>query len=76
MERLDMTLADAGFATSLYFIFRTVGCFLGAFILQKVFCEVFLWNLSVVLYVGGNGGIIYIPFGNNYLYLHCHDWFR
>ena len=23
MERLDMTLAEAGFATSLYFIFRT-----------------------------------------------------
>ena len=35
MERLGMTLADAGFATSLYFIFRTAGCFLGAFILQK-----------------------------------------
>lgn len=36
MERLGMTLADAGFATSLYFIFRTAGCFSGAFILQKV----------------------------------------
>ena len=36
MERLGMTLADAGFATSLYFIFRTAGCFLGAFILQKM----------------------------------------
>ena len=34
MERLGMTLAEAGFATSLYFIFRTIGCFLGAFILQ------------------------------------------
>lgn len=36
MERLGMTLADAGFATSLYFIFRTAGCFLGAFVLQKM----------------------------------------
>lgn len=36
MERLGMTLADAGFATSLYFIFRTAGCFSGAFILRKV----------------------------------------
>lgn len=35
MERLGMTLADAGFATSLYFIFRTAGCFSGAFILRK-----------------------------------------
>ncbi len=36
MERLGMTLADAGFATSLYFIFRTAGCFSVAFILRKV----------------------------------------
>ena len=47
MERLDMTLAEAGFATSLYFIFRTVGCFLGAFILQKVSAKSF-FALSVV----------------------------
>ncbi|WP_373826953.1 MFS transporter, partial [Bacteroides heparinolyticus] len=36
MERLGMTLSDAGFATSLYFIFRTAGCLLGAVVLQKV----------------------------------------
>lgn len=36
MERLGMTLDEAGFATSLYFIFRTLGCFSGAIILQKV----------------------------------------
>ncbi len=36
MERLSMSLDEAGFATSLYFIFRTAGCFLGAFILQKM----------------------------------------
>ena len=47
MERLDMTLAEAGFATSLYFIFRTVGCFLGAFILQKASAKSF-FALSVV----------------------------
>ena len=41
MERLGMTLADAGFATSLYFIFRTAGCFLGAFILQKMAAKIF-----------------------------------
>lgn len=41
MERLGMTLADAGFATSLYFIFRTAGCFLGAFILQKMASRTF-----------------------------------
>ena len=36
IERLGMTLADAGFATSLYFIFRTIGCLLGSFILRKM----------------------------------------
>jgi fucose permease len=36
MERLGMSLDEAGFATSLYFIFRTMGCLLGAAILQKM----------------------------------------
>ena len=47
MERLDMTLAEAGFATSLYFIFRTAGCFLGAFILQKLSARTF-FGISVL----------------------------
>lgn len=33
MERLGMTIHEAAFATSLYFIFRTVGCLTGSFIL-------------------------------------------
>lgn len=77
MERLDMTLAEAGFATSLYFIFRTVGCFLGAFILQKVSAKSF-FALSVVfmllamagLFIFHTEAIIYIciamiGFGNS-----------
>lgn len=48
IERLGMTLEDAGFATSLYFIFRTIGCLLGAFILQKVAPKVF-FAVSVLL---------------------------
>ena len=77
MERLDMTLAEAGFATSLYFIFRTVGCFLGAFILQKVSAKSF-FALSVVfmllamvgLFIFHTESIIYIciamiGFGNS-----------
>ncbi len=36
MERLGLPLEEAGFATSIYFIFRTAGCFLGAFILRSV----------------------------------------
>ena len=33
---LGMGLDDAAFATSLYFIFRTAGCFTGSFILRKM----------------------------------------
>lgn len=47
MERLGMSLADAGFATSLYFIFRTAGCFFGAFILQKLSARTF-FGISVL----------------------------
>jgi len=35
IERAGMVLADAGYATSLYFLFRTFGCFAGTFILAK-----------------------------------------
>ena len=41
IERLGMTLAEAGFATSLYFIFRTLGCLSGSAILRKVPEKVF-----------------------------------
>ena len=41
MERLSMTLDEASFATSLYFIFRTIGCFSGSIILQKVSSRIF-----------------------------------
>ena len=34
IERLGMTLTEAGFATSLYFIFRTLGCLTGSFFLR------------------------------------------
>lgn len=47
MERVGMTLDEAGFATSLYFIFRTAGCLLGTFILQHLSARRFL-AVSVV----------------------------
>ena len=47
MERIGMGLDDAAFATSLYFIFRTAGCFLGAFILLKVSARTF-FGISVL----------------------------
>ena len=36
MERLNFSLEDAAFATGVYFIFRTIGCFTGAFILRVI----------------------------------------
>lgn len=77
IERLGMTLADAGFATSLYFIFRTIGCLLGSFILRKmppktffaisVFCMLaamlglFVFHNQIIIYIC----IALIGFGNS-----------
>lgn len=41
MERLGMSLNDAAFATSLYFIFRTIGCLTGSFFLRVMNNKVF-----------------------------------
>jgi fucose permease len=41
MERVGMTLNEAAFATSLYFIFRTAGCFIGSFLLNRMSHKVF-----------------------------------
>ncbi len=42
IERLGWSLDEAAFATSLYFIFRTIGCFTGSGILQKISAKAFL----------------------------------
>jgi fucose permease len=42
-ERLGFTLDDAAFATSLYFIFRTIGCLTGSIILQKLSTKKFMF---------------------------------
>ena len=56
IERRGMSLDEAGFATSLYFIFRTVGCFLGAFILSRVSVRKF-FGLSVVMMLVAMAGL-------------------
>lgn len=48
IERLHLPLEEAGYATSIYFIFRTVGCFLGAFILRFLSSRTF-FAISVVM---------------------------
>ena len=48
IERLGMSLNDAAFATSLYFIFRTAGCLTGSFFLRVMNNRVF-FAISVVM---------------------------
>lgn len=80
IERLGLPLEDAGFTTGIYFIFRTVGCFLGAFILRVVspklffavsvvvmlagMCMLFLCDTLMPLYVG----IGLVGFGNSNIF--------
>lgn len=47
IERLALPLEEAAFATSVYFIFRTAGCFLGAFLLRFVSARKF-FGISVL----------------------------
>ena len=48
MERVGMTLNEAAFATSLYFIFRTIGALTGSFFLRVMKTRLF-FIISVVL---------------------------
>lgn len=56
MERLEMPLSDAGFATSLYFLFRTIGSFTGAFVLARYSAKKF-FAISVVLMILSMAGL-------------------
>ena len=48
MERLGMSLNEAAFATSLYFIFRTIGCLTGSFFLRVLSNRTF-FIISVIM---------------------------
>ena len=82
-ERLGMTLNDAAFATSLYFIFRTIGSLTGSFFLRVMKTRVFfiisviMMALSMVLMFGGNtkwllyAGIALVGYGNSNIFSMC-----
>lgn len=55
MERLGFSLDEAAFATSLYFIFRTIGSFTGSYILSRVRTRVFfcISSLMILLAMAG-----------------------
>jgi len=80
MERLSLPLEEAGFATGVYFIFRTIGCFLGAFILRAMSPRLF-FAISVLMMLAGMvilfaahslmplyAGIALIGFGNSNIF--------
>ena len=82
-ERLGITLNDAAFATSLYFVFRTIGCLSGSFFLRvmktKVFfiISVIMMALSMVLMFSGStklllyAGIALVGYGNSNIFSMC-----
>ena len=80
MERLGLPLEEAGFATSVYFIFRTAGCFLGAFLLCAISPRLF-FGISVLMMLAAMGilfvsssltaiyvGLALIGFGNSNIF--------
>ncbi len=80
MERLGMTLNDAAFATSLYFIFRTIGALTGSFFLRVMktrwffIISVCLMAASMALMFGGESkamlytAIALVGYGNSNIF--------
>ena len=58
MERLGWTLNEAAFATSLYFIFRTIGCFTGTAFLRMMKPRVF-FTISIVMMALSMAGLFF-----------------
>ncbi|MCC8132731.1 MAG: MFS transporter [Tannerellaceae bacterium] len=58
MDRLGLTLNDAGFAASIYFLFRTIGCFTGAVLLSRMSNKLF-FTISALLMILGMGGLFF-----------------
>lgn len=83
MERLGLSLNDAAFATSLYFIFRTIGCFTGSFFLRVLKTRTF-FIISVIcmalsmacMFVGADKMVLYVGialvgYGNSNIFSMC-----
>lgn len=80
IERLGWSLNDAAFATSLYFIFRTLGCLTGSFFLRVMKAHTFfiisvaMMALSMVgMFVGTSQAVIYaaialVGYGNSNIF--------
>ena len=78
--RLNLSLEESGFSTSLYFIFRTLGCLSGSYILAKFnkrsffYISVCMMALSMLgLALGTSKAVLYVAialvgFGNSNIF--------
>ena len=69
MERLQFSLDDAAFATSLYFIFRTIGCFTGTYILRKVSNRLF-FGISALLILAAMIGLAVVAHPQSHIFIY------
>ena len=51
IERIGLPIEDASFATGLYFIFRTAGCFVGAIILRYISSKKFFAISTIIMLI-------------------------
>lgn len=58
IERLGMPLSEAGYATSVYFLFRTIGSFSGAFILARFSSKSF-FMISILMMLAAVAGLYF-----------------
>jgi len=58
IERLGLDLSTAGYATSIYFLFRTIGCLTGSFILAHWSSKRF-FTISVLMLLLGIVGLLF-----------------
>lgn len=59
IERAGMTVEDAAFASSVYFLFRTLGCLSGSFLLARFSARNF-FMVSVLMMVAGMSGLFFM----------------
>ena len=83
IERVGMSLNDAAFATSLYFVFRTIGCLTGSFFLRVMkmrhffIISIVLMALSMACMFAGTDklvlyvGIALVGYGNSNVFSMC-----
>ena len=69
MERLQFSLDEAAFATSLYFIFRTIGCFSGSYILRKVSNRLF-FGISALLILAAMIGLAVVAHPQSHIFIY------